>query len=60
MLHVWYFIDGRASDSLVSDNLAGEVNDYDAGRFRHHGEALEVVWLSDKASAHLRREQFGM
>jgi hypothetical protein len=45
---------------VVPDDLAGELDDWDAGRFRLAGETYAVQWLDEGESRRLAFERFGV
>ncbi|MGN6333320.1 MAG: hypothetical protein ACTHOD_17025 [Motilibacteraceae bacterium] len=53
-------LDGRISDHFLADDIATELDAYDAGRFEYLGERFCVVWLDRQESARLRVDEFGV
>ncbi|KRE63387.1 hypothetical protein [Nostocoides sp. Soil756] len=55
------FSDGRFDDWLVGRvELDEELIDWAQNRLRYIGEVLEVEWLDDAASRHVRDEVLGL
>lgn len=60
VLWLWTLVDGRFSDTLVTDEGVDDVlQDHDSGRFEYYGEVLRVVWTDDAESQRLRASRFG-
>lgn len=55
------FVDGRFDDWLVSRQYLDEdLADWSRNKLRYIGELLDVEWLDDAASRHVRDEVLGL
>ena len=55
------FTDGRFDDWLVGrEEFDEDLGDWSRSKLRYGGELLDVEWLDDTASRHVRDEVFGL
>ena len=55
------FVDGRFDDWLVSrEPLDEDLADWSRSKLRYIGELLDVEWLDDAASRHVRDDVLGL
>lgn len=55
------FVDGSFDDWIVGENeLDEDVRDWARNKLRYVGQALDVEWLDDSASEHVRVDVLGL